>query len=191
MQPSSSSTSTSQDNPRVFPWFYILLWMFFAYLYFQIVQFSHTGNNNPLIGGLYFIEFGVHEISHIVTMFLPPTLTALAGSVGEIGFTLLIAYAGFKARSYFAGIFGLLWTTLAMNSVGRYMADARAQQIPLAGPGDAVQHDWHFIFSQLGWLEADATLGSLVQWTGNVIGTCALLFGLYVIVRLVIQRNNT
>ena len=76
---------------------------------------------------------------------------------------------------------------LALRSVGRYMADARAQTLPLIGPGESVQHDWHYIFAQLGWLQADVVLGSIVQGLGILIGAGALLFGLGCIVWKLMQ----
>lgn len=70
---------------------------------------------------------------------------------------------------------------LGLMSAGRYMADARAQILPLIGPGETVQHDWHYIFSQLGWLNADTTNGGSVQAVRIVVGVLSLLFGAYLI----------
>lgn len=169
-------------------WTYVCLWLFFVYLYVCIVQFQVEQSSNLFIGGLYFVEFGVHEASHLAVAFLPSIFVAAAGSFGEIAFTLLIVFAAWKAKSYFAVIFGALWVALAMNSVGRYMADARAQQLPLIGPGETVQHDWNFVFTQLGWLNADTIIGTAVRGLGDVIGLAALGFGLWLL--LVKLTNN-
>lgn len=115
-------------------------------------------------------------------MFLPDIYVALVGSVGEICFTLLLMFAAFKGRSYFAGVFTGLWVMLSMNCVGRYMADARSQLLPLMGPGENIQHDWHFIFGQLGWLELDKTIGGALSILGNAIGALSLIFGLFLII---------
>lgn len=169
---------------------YIPLWIFFVYLYIQILFFSAENSQNILLSGLYFIEFGVHEASHLVFFFLPSIMTAAAGSIGEISFTTLIVAAALKARSYFAAIFGCLWMMLAMNSVGRYMADARTQQIPLIGPSEVVNHDWNYVFSQLGWLDFDVLIGATVRGLGDIIGGLALIFGLYLIVSKIIADNK-
>lgn len=170
-------------------WTYVCLWLFFVYLYVLIVQFQVEESSNLFIGGLYFVEFGVHEASHLAVAFLPSILVAAAGSFGEIVFTVLIVFAAWKAKSYFAVIFGTLWVALAMNSVGRYMADARAQQLPLIGPGETVQHDWNFVFAQLGWLNADMIIGTTVRGLGDLIGLIALGFGLWLL--LVKLTNNS
>lgn len=158
-------------------WLYIAGWVFFAYLFWQILWFDVAMNTNILVGGMYFVQFGVHEASHLAVMFLPSLLVALAGSVGEIAFTSLILFACIKYKSYFAAIFASLWLMLALRSVGRYMADARAQAMPLIGPGESVQHDWAYIFGQLGWLQADTIIGGVTQGLGVLIGIAALLAG--------------
>lgn len=173
------------------PWLYVALLAFFVYLYVQILGFTSEGSTNLLLTGLYFIEFGVHEASHMIMAFLPPIITAAAGSIGEVGFTALIAYAGFRAKSYFAGIFGLLWVMLAMNSAGRYMADARAQQLQLIGMSDHPIHDWNFVFGQLGWLQADTLIGSAVRIVGDSIGAAGLLLGLFLVIKMFTIRHKT
>lgn len=172
-------------------WVYVALWLFFVYLYVYIVQFNVETSSNLIINGLYFVQFGVHEASHIVVAFLPAILVAAAGSFGEIAFTCLIIFAAWKSRSYFAMIFGALWLTLALNSVGRYMADARAQIIPLIGPGETVQHDWNFVFSQLGWLHLDTAIGGAVRGLGDLIGLAALLFGLWLLLVKATNKPDT
>lgn len=172
-------------------WIAIPLWIFFAYLYVQILGFTTNGNTNIFLAGLYFIQFGVHEASHIVFAFLPPILTAAAGSLGEIIFTVLILYAAYRAKSYFAMIFGSLWLMLAMTSAGNYMADARTQAIPLIGPGENPQHDWHFVLGQLGWLDYDTLIGGIVRITGDVIAALGLIIGLLLILSEIAHRKKS
>ncbi len=175
-------------------WVYIVSWLFFVYLFVQILSFRADNSNNVILSGLYFVEFGVHEVSHMIVSFLPQIYVAIAGSLGEISFTILILYATIKAKSYFASIFASLWTMLAMNCVGIYMADARTQLLPLAGPSETVYHDWHYIFGQLGWLNADGIIGGTVRGIGDVVGVAALIFGLVLIVikiKLSRERNRS
>lgn len=162
-------------------WLYVVGWIAFVYLFFQILSFVAEDSHNLLLSGLYFVEFGVHEASHLITSFLPPIVVASAGSIGEVSFTILLLFACIKGRAYFAAVFSGLWIMLAMHNIGRYMADARSQLLPLVGLGDAVQHDWHFVFGQLGWLSADTLLGGIVSGIGVLIGVLALAWGAYLI----------
>ena len=162
-------------------WVYIVGWICFVYLFIQILSFRAEYSTNILLSGLYFIEFGVHEATHLIMAFLPAIWVAAAGSIGEIAFTVLILVAAIKGKAYFATVFAGLWIMLAMNNVGRYMADARSQLLPLIGPGETVQHDWHYVFGQLGWLSVDTAIGGTVRGIGIAIGAAALVWGIYLI----------
>ena len=169
-------------------WLYIPLWIVFVWLFFQILSFQAEDSHNVILSGLYFVEFGVHEVSHVVASFLPPVFTAAAGSIGEVGFTILIVIAAVKTRSYFAAVFGGIWVMLAMHSVGRYMEDVGTQQLPLVSFGDTAKHDWNFVFSQLGWIRNDTIIGQAVTTLGTIIGAAALVFGVYLIVRMILEK---
>jgi hypothetical protein len=164
-------------------WFYIAVYLLFIYIFISALGFNVETITNPIIGVMYFIEFGIHEASHIVFAFLPQILVAAAGSGGEILFTVLVVIAALKYKSYFTAIFGSLWFMLACRSTGNYMSDARSQLLPLIGPGgENTQHDWHFVFSQVGWLAQDHLIGGIVTAIGIIIGLLALLFGILILI---------
>src|SRR5581483_7054897 len=54
-----------------------------------------------------------------------------------------------------------------------YMADARAQELPLVTTGDPdfVEHDFHAIFSNLGVLNYDTRIGMAVR----LLGWCGMI----------------
>jgi hypothetical protein len=166
-------------------WIFAPLWVLFVYLYIQILLINPLeGSSNFILSGMYFVEFGVHEASHVVTSFLPPIICAASGSLFEMTFTWLLVYAALKARSYFAAIFSLLWVALSMTSAGNYMADARAQQMQLIGLGSDPKHDWNFVFGQLGWLNADAFIGGTVRVIGDVAGLIGLIYGVFLLINM-------
>lgn len=169
---------------------YILLFAFFVYLFVRILSYTVTDPGSPILAGMYFIEFGIHEASHMVAMFLPNIAVAMAGSIGEIAFTVLLLIACIKYRNYFAAVFASLWLMLALRSVGLYIQDARSQLIPLVGPSEVVKHDWNFILSELGALSHDATIGAVLIITGIVIGALALAGGLALMVLKVMKSRK-
>lgn len=182
---------TKREKLPLSIWIYIGLWIFFAYLFIQILFFTPSNPQNFVLGSMYFIEFGVHEASHLVFAFFPQVITAAAGSIGEVIFTVLIVIAAIKGRAYFAAIFAALWVMLAMNNAGMYMADARSQLIPLVGFSNQPNHDWHFVFSQLGWLPADAIIGNSVRGLGDLIGAIALGIGIWLMIKKLIQEESS
>jgi hypothetical protein len=55
----------------------------------------------------------------------------------------------------------------------RYMADARAQELPLLTVGDAeyVIHDWNYLFGRFGVLDHDTQIAGMVRtigWLGMI-----------------------
>lgn len=182
-------------DPRFMPlptWLYIAGWGVFLYLFIQIFNFSASpDNSNHLFTmGMYFINLGVHEAAHFATFFLPRIVISSAGSIAEIIFALLLLLAAIKGKSYFAAVFTGLWVMFSFISASIYMSDARAQAIPLIGPGENLSHDWHYVFSQLGWLSADTLIGGGMRTTGIIIGTLSLAFGLYVIILKLAHPNR-
>ncbi len=172
------------QKPMSLPlWVYVGLQIFFVYLFIQMLGFNQGSIDNVFLAGMYFIQFGVHEVSHLVFAFLPPIFTAASGSVGEIAFTGLILFATLRQKAYFAAIFAALWVMLAMTSAGRYIADAKAQLMPLTGPGENPQHDWQFVLGQMGWLENSAIIGDCVRYLGVGVGAVAVICGFVLIGR--------
>jgi hypothetical protein len=52
--------------------------------------------------------------------------------------------------------------------IATYMADARAQELPLLTVGDSedVIHDWFYLFSHAGLLQHDTQIASLFRFLG-------------------------
>ena len=65
--------------------------------------------------------------------------------------------------------------------VATYMADARAQELPLLTVGDAdyVIHDWNYLFGHLGVLDHDIQIAAIVRaigWIGMLATVAWLLW---------------
>lgn len=68
-------------------------------------------------------------------------------------------------------IFCLFWFGENFLNIARYMADARDMLLPLVGGGD---HDWNYIFSELGVLHKDKEIAGVVRISGWVIMVSAV-----------------
>lgn len=152
-----------------------------------MIGFTPAAINNPVVAGMYLIDFGVHEVSHILASAFPPIITAAAGSLGEVSFTILLFIAVLRSKSYFAVVFAGLWVMLGFLSFGTYVADAQAQALPLISMSETAKHDWNFVLSQLGWLEYCTILGNIINGISIMIGVASLLFGLFLLYKK-IQR---
>ena len=164
-------------------WLYIVGWILFLGLFVSLINFTPASINNPVVAGMYLIDFCVHEVSHILTSAFPPIITAAAGSIGEVSFTILLFIAVFRSKSYFAVVFAGLWVMLGLMSFGAYVADAKAQAIPLISMSETAKHDWNYVLTQLGWLDWCTQIGNTIRTIGITVGVASLLFGVYLMYR--------
>jgi hypothetical protein len=109
----------------------------------------------------------IHEPGHMLFAPLGEFISVLGGTLTELGAPLLLAALALWRRNS-----ALFWASAALfgftlADVARYMADARAQQLPLWGSlglndGDVI-HDWRYLFQELGLLEYDAAISKWVR----------------------------
>jgi hypothetical protein len=85
------------------------------------------------------------------------------GTPGQLAIPAGIA-ASFWARRE-AGGFAVtgFWYFENFLNIARYMADARAQVLPLVGGGE---HDWTTVFSRWGVLSSDTAIAAVVAGAG-------------------------
>lgn len=107
-----------------------------------------------------------HEAGHPIFGILGETLGLYGGTLGQLVFPIT-AIVTFWRQQQILGL-ALAWVWLFENflNIARYMADARAQELPLVGGGD---HDWTNILSRWGALSSDTSLAGGLEalaWFG-------------------------
>jgi hypothetical protein len=109
-----------------------------------------------------------HEAGHLFFGMLGRTLGLYGGTLGQLVFPI-VAGVGFWRRRQAVGMaLSGVWLFENFLNIARYMADARAQLLPLVGGGE---HDWYHIFSGLGLLNHDTAIAAITQalgWLGMV-----------------------
>ena len=115
-----------------------------------------------------------HEAGHPLFGLLSERLSVYGGTVMQLVFPAACAW-DFRRRDQPNGLHAsLLWFAENLLNVARYIADARAQRLPLVGgvdPADA--HDWTEILGRWGLLQHDTVLAwgvrlaavALMAWT--------------------------
>ncbi len=147
----------------------IVGWMLF-YLIFLGYAFSAHG-------GFLFIDSAnlvVHEGGHNLFGWFGPTLGLWGGTLLQWLVPLLLALYFFTQRQTAGFVFCLFFFFENWLYTATYMADARAQELPLVTTGDPdfVEHDFHAIFSNLGLLNYDTKIAAIVRvlgWAGMII----------------------
>lgn len=146
----------------------LIAWLAF-YLGFLAYAFSAHG-------GFLFIDsvnLVVHEGGHNLFGWFGPTLGLWGGTLLQWLVPLLLAAYFFSHRQTIGFVFCLFFFFENWLYTATYMADARAQMLPLVTTGDPdfVEHDFHAIFSSLGVLNYDTTIAGFVR----AFGCCGML----------------
>ena len=150
------------------PRFAVIAWLVF-YAGFLAYAFSAHG-------GFPFIDTAnlvVHEGGHNLFGWFGPTLGLWGGTLLQWLVPLLLAAYFFAQRQISGFVFSLFFFFENWLYTATYMADARAQELPLVTTGDPdfVEHDFHAIFSSLGVLDYDTKIAMIVR----VLGWCGMI----------------
>ncbi|HLV95173.1 MAG TPA: hypothetical protein VKS44_08265 [Candidatus Acidoferrales bacterium] len=123
----------------------------------------------------------IHEGGHLLFHYFGTT-------IGVAGGTFLQLFVPFALAAYFvyyretqAVAFCTFFFFEHFLPIATYMADARAQQLPLLTVGDSsyVIHDWNYMFTKLDILQYDTAIANWVRfigWLGMIGVICWLLW---------------
>lgn len=110
-----------------------------------------------------------HEAGHPIFGMLGSTLGLYGGTLGQLGMPVVVWLAFWRQRDAIGCAVAGVWFFENFLNIARYMADARAQVLPLVGSGE---HDWTSIFSRWGLLASDTVIAhrvSILGWLGMVV----------------------
>lgn len=114
-----------------------------------------------------FVDLAVHEAGHLVFGVLGNRFVMMAGGtllqlIMPLAFIVDFRRRG-QPRSSDACV---AWVGQNLLHVGRYAADARAQQLPLVGGGE---HDWTYLLETVGFLRHDIGVGAAFDFAGCLL----------------------
>jgi len=118
----------------------------------------------------------IHEGGHLLFRFFGEFLSVAGGTVLQLAVPLILA-TFFVFQRQIPGTTFCLFFFFEQFPIAKYMADARAQELPLltVGDSDDVIHDWNYLFGKLGVLDHDVQIAHAFQilgWLG-MLGTLA------------------
>jgi len=135
-----------------------------CYALFLIYAFA----NRPNFLFIDFVNLIIHEGGHFFFSWFGQTIMIMGGTLGELLVPLLCGLYFFWHREAGATAFCSFWFFENFLYIGTYMADARAEDLPLVGGGE---HDWGTLFAQWGLLMQDQHIGAATR----VLGWCGML----------------
>lgn len=119
----------------------------------------------------------IHEAGHPLFAIFGETMGFLGGTLLQLLVPLLFGFSFLRRADLFAAGVMLWWTGQNLLGIGKYIADARAQALPLIGG----EHDWAFLLGRFGVLEHDVVIGAVVRGFGFFFMCAALAAMLFVL----------
>jgi hypothetical protein len=113
-----------------------------------------------------------HEAGHPFVGLFSQRLEPYGGTIGQLVFPIVLAVSFWRKGLALSFAGSLIWFFENWLNIARYMADARALELPLLGGGD---HDWNTIFSRWNVLSYDTQIAGAVRisaWIGMAL-VCA------------------
>lgn len=123
------------------------------------------------------VDLAIHETGHLVFAPFGEVIQFMGGTLFQliVPVTFLVYFLKFALkRDDFAASVMLWWVAVNLWNISVYMADARAQELPLVGGGE---HDWAYLFGRAGWLAHDTAIARAVQALGVLVFGVALIRG--------------
>lgn len=127
-------------------------------------------------GFLHNVDLPIHETGHLVFAPFGETTMFLGGSLFQILVPLLFAATFAWRRDRFGAAVCLWWVAQNCWDVAIYVADARAQALPLVGGGE---HDWFNLLDHWNLLHRDLAIAQQVRAAGVVVFLVAMGLGLW------------
>lgn len=155
------------------------------YWFWADVLVHHTSDNPPWV----FLDYAnliFHEGGHVVFLFFGDFLHVLGGSLMQLLVPAICLVAFIRQQENLSAGFCLFWLGESGVNLSYYIADARAQALPLLG-GDPSGHDWTWLLTHMNLLQSDTAIGNVVR----VISIMAMLSGLIWMAYSVYQKATT
>jgi hypothetical protein len=155
--------SALEDDWQPVPRYALIGWsIFYAFVLYELM----SGGDFPKYMDGVFVP--VHEGGHIIFGWFGEFIAVAGGTFLQLAAPAMLAiYFAFRRQPQ--GVtFCMFFFFEQFGPIATYMADARAQDLPLltVGSGDNVIHDWNYLFGKLGVLAHDTQIASAMRVTG-------------------------
>jgi hypothetical protein len=139
-----------------------------AWLVFYAIFLLHAFTDKTGFLIVDHVNFIVHEAGHLLFGWFGSTIGLWGGTLLELLVPFLLAIYFFTQRHATGVAFSIFFFFENFLYIAVYMADARAQELPLltVGSSGEAMHDWFMILSSLGLLQHDTALAATVKIAG-------------------------
>lgn len=141
----------------------LVAWLLFFSLF--LYQLAHGAGLLLLMDGVF---VPIHEGGHLLFRWFGEFISVAGGTFFQLFVPFALATYFFFHRQAQGVAFCMFCFFEQLLPIATYMADARAQELPLLTVGDPefVIHDWNYLFSHLGVLDHDVQIAGTVRFIG-------------------------
>lgn len=115
------------------------------------------------------VNLAFHESGHLFFGFMGSTMHVLGGTLGELIVPIAVGCSFWSRRDTLGVSVAGMWFFENFFYIASYMADARAQRLPLVGGGD---HDWANLFIWWDLILYDTKIAAATRvlgWIGMLL----------------------
>jgi hypothetical protein len=121
-----------------------------------------------------FINLPIHETGHLVFAWGGEVITALGGTLFQLIVPLAFVIYFWQRHDRYSASAPLWWMGQNCLNIARYVADARAMELPLVGGGE---HDWNYLLTVWDALPRDMRIAHDIRFVGAIIMGAAVWIG--------------
>ena len=137
---------------------------------------------NPFNSFMHGVNFGFHEIGHMVFRPFSEFLYVAGGSIFQILVPVFCSIYFFYRGKLFSGALVLLWVGNNFFDVAVYANDAVFMELPLwswSGNEATTIHDWNYLLTKTNSLQYTNLITQIIQGIGGLItlaGICGAFY---------------
>ncbi len=125
---------------------------------------------------LHGVSLGMHETGHLVFAPFGEVAAVLGGSLLQLLLPLAFVAEFARRRRWDGAALSLWWVAQNGWDVAVYVADARAESLPLVGGGE---HDWAFLLMRWHALAADHSIARGLAHGASALAVVALVWAAF------------
>ena len=149
------------------PWDPVPRALFYVWLAFYLLFLFQLSRGEGFLLMLDLVLIPIHEGGHLLFRWFGEFLMVVGGTFMQLFVPAALAlYFAFRRQPQGTAFCSFIFFEQFLP-ISRYMADARAQELPLlsVGGGDVI-HDWNYLFGKVGLLQHDTQIAMMVRVLG-------------------------
>jgi hypothetical protein len=132
---------------------------------------AHPGRGTLLDG----VDLAIHETGHLVFNPFGEFIGFAGGTLFQLIVPVIFLGYFWRRGDRHAASVALWWVGQNCGHIATYVADARAQELPLVGGGE---HDWFYLLSATRHLPDDLAIARAIRSAGVLLLVSSTVWGL-------------